>query len=157
MCSSDLMALGAPPSVYNTTSANSFKTDASGSYGDIENAGKNQTLIDLVNGLATGDASYSNGKIVNGCFGSPLPNLPWRIMVQVWRADIPPTSVGRAITIPLIDVGPDLIEDRGIDLTPSAFLALGGDLKTGLLKVGYRIVEGAKYLHLTSINQGGAK
>lgn len=101
--------------------------------------------------------TLSNGKIVNGCFGSPLPNLPWRIMVQVWRADIPPTSVGRAITIPLIDVGPDLIEDRGIDLTPSAFLALGGDLKTGLLKVGYRIVEGAKYLHLTSINQGGAK
>ena len=51
--------------VYNTTGPDSFSTDKSGSYGDIENASKNQTLIDVVNGLATGDTTYSNGKIVN--------------------------------------------------------------------------------------------
>jgi hypothetical protein len=84
--------------------------------------------------------AMSNGKPVAGCKGSPLPNLPYKTtMVKVTCGD-------KSVTVPLIDVGPDLVEDRPIDLTPSTFLALGGDLAVGILNVDFTIIGAAQNL-----------
>lgn len=72
--------------------------------------------------------------------GSPLPHLPWntRVLVTAFR--------GPSLTIPLIDVGPDLSTNHPIDLTTAAFVALGGHLDDGLISVDYRILGGASAL-----------
>jgi hypothetical protein len=59
--------------------------------------------------------------------GSPLPKLPYlSTFVEVM-------ANGKTITVPLIDVGPALDQNRPIDLTVAAFQALGGDLQVGLI------------------------
>ncbi len=93
--------------------------------------------------------AISNGAAVPGCKGSPLPTMPYlKTYVQVWRADRQLSVDYRGIIIPLIDCGPDLVEDRPIDLTPPAFVALEGDLEAGLLKVSFRIIDAARYISL---------
>jgi hypothetical protein len=82
----------------------------------------------------------SNGEIVAECVGSPIPNLPYKsTLVEI-------TCGAKVVTVPLIDVGPALVEDRPIDLTPSTFQDLGGDLDAGILNVTFRIIGGAAYL-----------
>jgi rare lipoprotein A (peptidoglycan hydrolase) len=82
----------------------------------------------------------SNGIAVPECFGSPIPTMPYKTTnVEVY-------ANGKIVTIPVIDCGPDLKENRPIDLTVAAFLALGGDLKVGLIPVTFRILGAAKYL-----------
>jgi hypothetical protein len=71
-----------------------------------------------------------DGVNVGSCQGSPLPILPWGTIVQV-------TAGKTTITVPLIDVGPALDENRPIDLTVAAFLALGGVLASGLIPVTF--------------------
>lgn len=71
---------------------------------------------------------------------SPLPRLPWGIMVEV-------TANGRRITVPLIDNGPACSARDGIDLTIHAFKALGIPLAQGVAAVSYRIFGGAKYVN----------
>jgi hypothetical protein len=84
--------------------------------------------------------AVSNGRAVPNCFGSPIPSMPYKTtMVEV-------SAGGKTITIPVIDCGPALSENRPIDLTVAAFLALGGDLNEGLMLVSFRIVGGAKYV-----------
>lgn len=72
--------------------------------------------------------------------GSPLPKLPYlKTMVQITADN------GKQITVPLIDCGPALDENRPLDLTVAAFEALGGNLTAGLLSVTFRIIGGAKF------------
>ena len=72
--------------------------------------------------------------------GSPLPNLPW-VSTSV-HVSCPAT--GKAITIPLIDLGPAAPPHAhaAIDLTVAAFRALGGDPARGSLTVDFRIFGG---------------
>lgn len=72
--------------------------------------------------------------------GSPLPRLPYKTTMVEVTADN-----GRQITVPLIDVGPAMDENRPIDLTPATFVALGGDLEAGLMPVSIRIIGAATY------------
>ncbi len=83
--------------------------------------------------------------------GSPLPeHVPWRTMVRFFN----PTNT-RQIEVPLIDLGPSLyVMDHGVkrfihhgaDLTKAAFLALGGTVAKGSLRLRYRLIGGARYL-----------
>lgn len=76
--------------------------------------------------------------------GTPLPRLPWLTQVRVYSLE-----TGKTVTIPLIDIGPARppAADAAIDLTQSAFAALGGIKHKGRLKVNYRIVGGAAYIY----------
>jgi Lytic transglycolase len=72
------------------------------------------------------------------CAGSPIPKLPWKTLVEV-------TISGRKITIPLIDVGPNIRTGNSIDLTLAAFKKFA-PLSKGVLQVDeVRIKGGAKY------------
>ena len=53
------------PTATPTPAGQGFQPTAQGSYGAINNAAKNQTLVDVVNGLATGAVTYQNGRLVN--------------------------------------------------------------------------------------------
>lgn len=68
-------------------------------------------------------------------FGTPLPNIPWRTMINVTALG------GKSLDIPLIDRGPNqlLKEKRPIDLTRQAFIDLGGDPEVGRLLVEIHI------------------
>jgi hypothetical protein len=75
------------------------------------------------------------------CIGSPLPQVPWNMPVQVTRLD-----TGETITCKLIDRGPGLTNPQRatIDLTPGAFRALGVELdywkpREGVLPVSWRV------------------
>jgi hypothetical protein len=70
---------------------------------------------------------------------SPIPKVPWGTLVEV-------TGNGKTIVIPVIDNGPACSAGDGIDLTVHAFKALGVSLKTGVVKVSYRILGGAQYV-----------
>lgn len=73
--------------------------------------------------------------------GSPIPQLPWKILVRVYCH-----ATGKTIEVPLIDVGPSFGTDHAIDLTEAAFNALGISLSQGLAAVDFRILGGAQYL-----------
>ncbi len=75
--------------------------------------------------------------------GTPFPRLPWNIEVEVHCKD-----TGKGIVVPLIDVGPAKppAAHAAIDLTQSAFMALGGHKPEGKIKVNYRVIGGAKYV-----------
>ena len=78
------------------------------------------------------------------CDGSPIPELPWRTVVQVENAN-DPTKV---VQVPLIDIGPSKYarSRAAIDLTNPAFRALGGSERAGRLTVNFRIIDGGKHL-----------
>ena len=82
-----------------------------------------------------------NGRNNAACDGSPIPRLPWRIMVRVYCH-----STGKQIEVPLIDIGPSFGTDHAIDLTEAAFNALGLSLDTGLTGCDFRILGGSAYL-----------
>jgi hypothetical protein len=96
----------------------------------------------------------ANGGKVLGCLGSPLGPIPWQtpiIVNAIVRGAAGAPIVSTQVTVPLIDVGPAVVYrgislNRPLDLCPSTFLALGGDLKLGLIHVFFRIIGGAKYL-----------
>lgn len=71
---------------------------------------------------------------------SPIPHLPYLTTLVLVQHG------AKAVVVPLIDVGPALSTNHPIDLTPSTFKDLGGDIKAGLLPVKFRILDGAKYL-----------
>jgi hypothetical protein len=78
--------------------------------------------------------------------GSPLPKLPWGTTVRVFNRE-----TGRTIVVPLIDSGPRKPTlpphtHAAIDLTQSAFAALGGSKARGHMKVDYRVLGGVKHL-----------
>jgi hypothetical protein len=79
----------------------------------------------------------------NPCAGSPLSELPWFMPVEVTNR-----ANGRKITVKAIDLGPSPPPkaNAALDLTRPAFLALGGVLKTGAIRVDYRIKGGARYV-----------
>ncbi len=83
------------------------------------------------------------------CGGSPIPMLPYYYRGNKVRAggtSVVVTSGQKSLTLPLIDIGPARWAKDGIDLTPAAFSALGGNRKKGIIPVSYRIIGGAKYL-----------
>ena len=93
----------------------------------------------------------SNGVLVPSCYGSPMPLLPFKTtLVQITQIIVSPTgnTFGEQVTVPVIDDGPALKENRPIDLTPFTFTSLGGDLKQGLLPVMFRIIGGANLYSL---------
>ena len=57
-------ATPATPATSAPAAGQGFTPTAQGSYGAINNAAQNQTLVDVVNGLATGNVTYQNGKLV---------------------------------------------------------------------------------------------
>jgi hypothetical protein len=88
--------------------------------------------------------------------GSPLPRLPWGLhsdgtlnpdgtQVKVWLFGKPE----EAITIPLLDDGPgkqatkNPKDPHAIDLTRAAFVKLGGNLRAGTMRVGFKIEAAA--------------
>ena len=73
--------------------------------------------------------------------GSPLPRLPW----LTTRVLVTRPANGRSVTVALVDLGPSAPPRAraAIDLTVAAFRALGGNLKTGVLTVDYRVLGGA--------------
>lgn len=79
----------------------------------------------------------------NPCAGSPLPAIPWLTEVEV---TCPATN--RTVTVRLIDLGPSAppVAHAAIDLMQDAFVALGGNLDAGELRVDFRIIGGAKYV-----------
>jgi rare lipoprotein A (peptidoglycan hydrolase) len=94
----------------------------------IKNDGSNPNLMGCALPLSW------DGAEVASCQASPLGTLPWGTMVEV-KADN-----GKIVTVPLIDVGPALDENRPIDLTVAAFKALGGDLTNGLISITFTIL-----------------
>ncbi len=77
--------------------------------------------------------------------GTPFPKLPWKTQVRVFNI-----HTARTITVPLIDIGPAKppAANAALDLTQSAFAALGGNKKAGSIRVNYRVIGGAKFLDL---------
>lgn len=77
--------------------------------------------------------------------GSPIPKMPISdTNIQV-RAFCPATN--KEVTCRLIDDGPNKALERGIDLTPAAFEALGFDVDAGLIPiVDFRIFDAAKFV-----------
>lgn len=75
--------------------------------------------------------------------GSPMPHLPWNIMVRVY---CPETN--KDISVPLIDLGPSKPPraNAQIDLTKATFRALGVPTRNGELTCRYRVIGGAKYV-----------
>lgn len=97
----------------------------------------------------------ASGVDVPSCADSPLGPIPWRSIIIVNALIRGPQGVpivGSQAKPELIDVGPatglvnGVYLNRPIDLCPSVFLALGGNLSIGLLHVFLRVVGGAKYL-----------
>ena len=80
----------------------------------------------------------------NPCAGSPLPKLPWFTTILV-------KSNGLKLLVKLIDLGPAAPPkaSAAIDLTQAAFIALGGDIRTGRIPVDFEVIGGAKLLGLT--------
>ena len=78
--------------------------------------------------------------------GSPFPMLPWRIQVRVYNC-----GNHRMITVPLIDRGPAKppFANAALDLTQSAFAALGGNKAFGHITVNFRVLGGVRYLSST--------
>lgn len=79
-----------------------------------------------------------------GTEGSPLRLMPWKTTVQVWAP-----GTNKTIRVPLIDIGPAKWacqkNHTAIDLTQTAFRALGYSLKLGTARVDYRIIGARKY------------
>jgi N-acetylmuramoyl-L-alanine amidase len=77
--------------------------------------------------------------------GSPIPKIPWKTLITVTNRQ---DRNGATKSFPLIDLGPskNAASHAAIDLTPPAFESLGGDLQAGLLRVNYRIVNGAQFV-----------
>ena len=77
--------------------------------------------------------------------GSPIPKLPWKTSITVTNRQ---DRNGTTKSFPLIDLGPskNAASHAAIDLTPPAFESLGGDLRAGLLRVSFRIVDGAQFV-----------
>jgi hypothetical protein len=75
--------------------------------------------------------------------GTPLPRLPWQTQVRVYNC-----QTGKTVVVPLIDIGPAKppSANAALDLTQSAFGALGGNKVKGRIKVNYRVLGGAIYL-----------
>jgi len=75
--------------------------------------------------------------------GTPFPRLPWLTRVRVYSLE-----TGRTASVPLIDIGPAKPPNANaaLDLTQSAFAALGGNKKTGRIKVNYRVIGGVAFL-----------
>jgi hypothetical protein len=91
----------------------------------------------------------ASGGIIPGCVGSPLGPIPWKteiIVNSIMRGPLGSHVVCEQQAPFLIDVGPDYILNRPIDLCPQTFINLGGNLDVGLIPVFFRIIGGAKYL-----------
>ena len=88
------------------------------------------------------------------CDGSPIPKLPWWIKIEVQRAD----GSGSPIEVPLLDIGPSKFaaSRAAIDLTKPAFVALGGSINGGRIRVNYRVIGGARYAG-TGVNSGSVR
>lgn len=78
-------------------------------------------------------------KAVKSTKGSPIPRLPWKMLVEV-------SHNGSTLSVPVIDIGPSKYTGHPLDLTVEAFRQLGGNLKQGVIIVDFRIKGGAKYL-----------
>jgi len=82
--------------------------------------------------------------------GSPIPEMPFGLLPDgkphPGGTNVIVTRGSRSITVPFIDIGPARWAKDGIDLTVAAFLALGGNLKNGVIGVSYRILGGAKFI-----------
>lgn len=104
-----------------------------------------------------GCALPMSGYNVNVLKGSPVPHMPFGLhsdgstnldgcFVRVFN---PVTE--KQITVPCIDLGPGKQATKNpaiphaIDLSQAAFKAIGGSLEQGIVKVRYRILNGAKY------------
>lgn len=72
---------------------------------------------------------------------SPIPKLPWHTRVHVYCLD-----THKQLDVELIDVGPAGWTRHGLDLTVTAFEALGLSLSKGVTRADIRIIGGAKYL-----------
>lgn len=77
--------------------------------------------------------------------GSPIPKLPWKTPVLVTNL-----ANQKSQSFELIDLGPSKFaaSHAALDLTKAAFKALGGSTNKGTIKVNYRIVGGAKFVHV---------
>lgn len=88
--------------------------------------------------------------------GSPVPKLPFGLHADgsvnteapTVRVFCPATGIEQVA--PQIDLGPGKQasspgQPHGIDCTQALFVALGGNIDTGVLWVDYRIIGGAKY------------
>lgn len=91
----------------------------------------------------------ANGVLVPQCADSPLGPIPWHTRIRInalIRGARGEPTIGVQQTAPLIDVGPATRLNRPLDLCPTTFLNLGGNLDVGLIHVFFRVIGGAKYL-----------
>jgi hypothetical protein len=74
--------------------------------------------------------------------GSPIPFLKYIETLVVVKN----RTSSKTATVPLIDLGPSKFANSqaAIDLTKAAFAALGADPSAGVIRVDYRVLNGAK-------------
>jgi len=84
-----------------------------------------------------------NKPLIKALGGSPIPNVPFMIQVEVTDA-----SSGRKLTVPFIDIGPAKRTGNAIDLTIAAarFFKPKASATSFELRCHYRIIGGAQYV-----------
>lgn len=75
---------------------------------------------------------------IAACAGSPIPKLPWKTQVYV-------EAKGRALTVPLIDIGPNKRTGKTIDLTLAAFGHFAYPSRGVIQADTIQIIGGARY------------
>lgn len=98
----------------------------------------NPNLLGCALAVIPGVHSTANSPFTLNHPSSLHPVIPWKTPVIVKMNAL-------SVTCELIDNGPARSAGDGIDLTQVAFEQLGGNLKTGVIPVSYRILGAAKY------------
>ncbi|MBA7714579.1 hypothetical protein ES703_123605 [subsurface metagenome] len=90
--------------------------------------------------------------------GSPIPKLPYLTTIVA----VTNKKTGTSLSVKLIDLGPAKppASRHALDLTKAAFRALGGNPDDGVMRVDYKIIDGARHVRSGSgvsvgRNEGG--